>query len=178
MSVVRLFTVLSFVTAVGCASAPAHGDLTSVTESAEAPRPAVADYNLQNDLALGGYDPVSYFEGKAPLMGERKHAARVRGVVYFFADDDNRDAFLADPRKYEPAYGGWCAWAMAKGGKTVDADPTNFTIENGVLRVFYRNALVDTRSKWQAGDVPALQAEAARQWTDRSGEPLEHLALR
>ncbi|MEM6291122.1 MAG: YHS domain-containing (seleno)protein [Myxococcota bacterium] len=178
MFIVRSLTILSFVTALGCAASPEHGDLASVTEAADAPRAAVADYNLQNDLALGGYDPVSYFEGDAPVLGQRKHAARVRGVVYFFASDAHRDTFLADPRAYEPAYGGWCAWAMAKGGKTVDADPTNFTIEDGVLRVFYRNALVDTRSKWQAGDIPALQTEAANQWADRSGEPLEHLALR
>lgn len=164
--------------APACASSTANLDLTSVVEHADAPRPAVDAYNLDESLAIEGYDPVSYFDGTPPVQGLREHAVRHRGVVYFFANDTNRDTFLASPRKYEPAYGGWCAWAMAHGGKTVDPDPTNFTLEDGVVHLFYRNPAVDTRNKWQKGDVAALRSDAAREWSNSSGEPQSHLALR
>lgn len=177
MAATRLLSAL-LLTLCACASSTATADLTSVAEAADAPRGAVAEYNLEEGLALDGYDPVSYFEGAEPVLGVRKHAARYRGVVYFFDSAEHRDTFLSDPQRYEPAYGGWCAWAMANGGKTVDADPTNFTIEDGVLRVFYRNALVDTRAKWQKGDLPDLRSAAAQQWSDHSGESVDRLALR
>lgn len=177
MAPIQRFSIVLTLLA-GCASRPPTADLSSIAETADAPRTAVAEYNLEEGLALGGYDPVSYFDAAAPVLGTSKHAARYRGVVYFFDTEAHRTTFLSDPRKYEPAYGGWCAWAMANGGKTVDADPTNFTIEDGVLRVFYRNALVDTRAKWQKGDLPELRSSAAEQWSERSGEPKDHLALR
>lgn len=177
MAPLRLLSPLLLILAA-CASTSADADLSSIPETSEAQPVAVAEYNLGEGIALDGYDPVSYFDGTDPVMGTSKHAARHRGVVYFFESDAHRDTFLAEPRVYEPAYGGWCAWAMANGGKTVDADPTNFTIEDGVLRVFYRNAVVDTRAKWNKGDLPELRASAAGQWSARSGEPLDHLALR
>lgn len=173
----RLFSAFLF-TLSACAATTSTASLSSIAETSDSQPVAVSEYNLEDGVALDGYDPVSYFDETAPVMGTTEYAARYRGVVYFFDSEAHRTTFLAEPRRYEPAYGGWCAWAMANGGKTVDADPTNFTIEDGVLRVFYRNAVVDTRAKWQKGNLPELRASAAEQWSARSGEPLDHLALR
>ncbi len=177
MAPVRIFSAL-LLTLSACASSASSSKVSSIAETSDAQPVAVAEYNLEDGVALDGYDPVSYFDGTVPVMGTSTYGAKYRGVVYFFDSEAHRTAFLAEPRRYEPAYGGWCAWAMANGGKTVDADPTNFTIEDGVLRVFYRNAVVDTRAKWQKGNLPELRASAAEEWSARSGEPLDHLALR
>ncbi len=157
----------------GCAAgAGAAAHPVAVAQTLGETRPALPEYNLQGELALQGRDPVSYFPegGGAPQAGSATLALRYRGVVYRFVSAANRDAFAAAPQTYEPAYGGWCAWAMANGGKTVDADPDNYTIEDGRLHVFYRNALVDTRDKWRRGDVATLIREAAAQWRGISGE--------
>ncbi|MBV1860363.1 MAG: hypothetical protein KUG77_18265 [Nannocystaceae bacterium] len=90
--------------------------------------------------------------------------------MYRFEPRANKRRFEATPARYEPAYGGWCAWAMASGYR-VRVDPESFTITDATLRLFYRNPLVDTRNKWMRGDDSALARDAASYWRDRSGEP-------
>src|SRR3954470_18044762 len=81
-------------------------------------------------LALQGYDPVSYFGTPRPSKGSDQITAERDGVVYRFSSSDNRDRFLADPGKYLPQYGGWCATAMAQ-GKKVEVDPRNYRVTDG-----------------------------------------------
>lgn len=65
--------------------------------------------NLDQKLAIQGYDPFAYFmddkviEGKASLMVEHD------GAIYHFSSEKNQDLFKTDPEKYAPQYGGWCA---------------------------------------------------------------------
>lgn len=131
--------------------------------------PAIAQYNLgKNHLALEGYDPVSYFtQGKA-VKGRPDLAAQHRGVTYWFTSEADRKQFVATPEKFLPAYGGWCATAMAKGEK-VEIDPANFKITNGRLflffKAFYANALKD----WNK-DEANLTARADAHWKRIAGE--------
>lgn len=127
------------------------------------------EYNHPS-LAIEGYDPVAYFPegGGKPLKGDKKFAHEHRGVTYHFASQANRDAFIANPAKYEPAYGGWCAYAMASGEK-VEIDPKASRITNGRLLLFYRDFLTDTRKPW-AKDEAALIAKADAAWAKRTGE--------
>ena len=108
-------------------------------------------FNTKNNLAIKGYDPVSYFSGK-PQKGDKQLAHTYKGITYYFSTAKNRDTFKEDPAKYEPAYGGWCAFAMADGGKT-DVNPETFKIVDGKLLLFYDGFLGDTRKAWnkQAG---------------------------
>ncbi|MBX2853081.1 MAG: hypothetical protein KTR15_15205 [Phycisphaeraceae bacterium] len=106
-------------------------------------------FNLgKNKLALTGYDPVSYHAGK-PKKGSSKRALRFKGVIYRFASEANKQTFLKDPAKYEPAYGGWCAWAMREGSKT-EIDPKSYLVINDRLYVFYKGFWGDTRKDWKA----------------------------
>ena len=87
------------------------------------------------DLMLRGRDPVAYFkEGKA-VMGSPAIKARVDGLTYRFASEDNRKAFIAEPKKYAPQYGGFCSngapYAIKAGG-----NPENFKIADGRLFIF------------------------------------------
>ena len=87
------------------------------------------------DLMLRGRDPVAYFkEGKA-VMGQPSIKARVEGVTWRFASEENRRSFVAEPRKYAPQYGGFCSngapYAIKAGG-----NHENFKIVDGRLFIF------------------------------------------
>ena len=128
-------------------------------------RPDYAHLNVDKQgLALSGYDPVAYFPegGGKPAKGDAKITLTQGGVTWRFASEEHRKLFEASPKKYEPAYGGWCAWAMASGDK-VEVDPTSFLIEEGRLQVYYDSFFADTRKKWlkETGAVLRPKADAA-----------------
>lgn len=123
----------------------------------------IAQFNLAADsLALRGYDPVSYFSG-APQPGRAECTSRFRGAVYRFASEENRRNFAKNPEKYAPQYGGWCATAMADGGRKVEIDPTNYKVTNGRLFLFYRGWLGDALREWNK-DEADLTRRADSQW--------------
>ena len=97
-------------------------------------------------LGMKGYDPVSYHEGD-PHKGLESISLIHNTIRYNFASQDSRHRFATDPSRYEPAYGGWCAWAMLEGDK-VDINPKRYKIINGKTYLFYDRFFVDTLSKW------------------------------
>jgi len=152
----------------GCGPKLAGG---AETEKALEQRPALPDYNLSRDrLAIEGFDPVSYFPegGGAPKAGDPSLSATYEGVTYHFVSAENRERFLAAPRHYEPAYGGWCAYAMAKGNK-ISVDPEAYELQNDRLLLFYRTALNDTRDKW-AEKPDDMIIDADINWRNWTGE--------
>ncbi|MEM1355532.1 MAG: YHS domain-containing (seleno)protein [Planctomycetota bacterium] len=104
-------------------------------------------FNTDRGLALKGYDPVSYFYGGA-RRGNSRYQASHRGITYYFVDERNKQRFLDRPEAFEPAYGGWCAWAMRDGDKT-DIDPNNYLLINDRLYVFYKGIWGDTKAQWE-----------------------------
>ncbi len=103
--------------------------------------------NLDGGLALRGYDPVAYFEGRA-MEGLPALSLTRDGATYRFASEAHRKAFEADPVKYEPAYGGWCAWAMYDSGEKVDVDPATFKVVNGRVYLFFNKYFINTLKSW------------------------------
>lgn len=83
-------------------------------------------------LAVRGYDVVAYFTEGKPVLGDANFAAKYGQASYRFASQADLDAFKADPAKYVPAYGGYCAYGVSVGAK-FDADPTLWTVDNGHL---------------------------------------------
>ena len=132
---------------------------------AELPEPesAIIHYDLEDELALQGYDPVAYFTQGAAVRGKSSISFRHQGVSYRFANEAHLEAFAKDPDRYRPAYGGWCAWAMTSGGKT-RPDPENFIVSDDRLFLFYKGFLVDTKTKWLAGDHVELEGKADTSW--------------
>jgi YHS domain-containing protein len=110
--------------------------------------PAQAASKLQvfatNGLAIHGYDPVAYFTRKKPVSGKSQFTYRWQGATWRFASAANRDAFKADPTKYAPQYGGYCAFAVSE-GVTAPTDPTAWTVYKGKL---YLNFSRGVRSRW------------------------------
>lgn len=120
-------------------------------------------FNLENGLAIQGYDPVAYFtQGKA-IEGNKQFASVFEGVTYRFATAANKDLFLKDPKKYEPQYGGWCAYAMGATNEKVEIDPETFKIVNGKLYLFFHNFINNTLPKWNK-DEANLKAKADKNW--------------
>jgi YHS domain-containing protein len=128
-----------------------------------------AAYNLDSSkVAIQGYDPVAYFTQGAAVKGSAANSTTHEGVTYHVSSAANRDAFAASPVKYLPAYGGWCATAMAKEQK-VAIDPKNFKVTDGRLFLFFNAWYGDARKTWlkdEAGQT--VKADSA--WTKISGE--------
>ena len=126
--------------------------------------------NLTRDgLFLQGYDPVAYVKIGKALKGRKQLDAAYGGGTFLFATDSDRAAFQRDPRRYLPAYGGWCAYAMAD-GDFVDVDPEAFKVVSGSAHVFYRGWLGDHLKKWNL-DEARLKAAADAHWKKLNEAP-------
>lgn len=113
------------------------------------------------DLALRGFDPVSYFTDGAPMAGEVDITAEHNGAIYRFASVENKEMFEADPAKYAPQYGGYCAFGLAQGYK-FDGDPAVWKIVDDKL---YLNLSPKVSTIWQQ-DVPGNIGMADEKWID------------
>lgn len=120
-------------------------------------------FNLEKGVALQGYDPVAYFTLNKAVAGNKQLPANAEGVTYYFSSAANRDLFLKDYKKYEPQYGGWCAYAMGATGEKVEIDPATFKIAGGKLYLFYHSWTNNTLLKWNA-DEAKLKANADKNW--------------
>ncbi|MEM9101366.1 MAG: YHS domain-containing (seleno)protein [Pseudomonadota bacterium] len=113
----------------------------------------------KNDLAISGYDTVSYFtQGKA-VPGSSKFTATYKNAIYQFASAANRDLFRKNPNQYAPQFGGFCAMGVAL-EKKFDVDPQAFKIVDNKL---YLNLNPAVQKKWLT-DVPGYIQTAENNW--------------
>lgn len=99
--------------------------------------------------AVGGADTVAYYKlapGASPVQGSDQFTADYNGAKWRFASAANRDAFVADPGKYAPEYGGYCAWALAR-NKLAPGDPAVWHVKAGKL---YLNVNKSIQKQWFA----------------------------
>ena len=121
-------------------------------------------FNLsKSGLAIAGYDPVAYFTSGKPIEGKKENSLTIDGVNYLFSTPQNKELFKADPAKYQPQYGGWCAYAMGASGEKVDVDPETFKILDGKLYLFYNSLFNNTLPKWNK-DETDLKIKADKNW--------------
>ena len=90
----------------------------------------------KNGLGIQGYDPVAFFTDSKPVKGKPEFQFRHNGSLYYFASKEHRDLFKADPTKYEPAFGGFCAYGVSR-NKLVEIDVEAFQIVDGRLLLQY-----------------------------------------
>lgn len=122
------------------------------------------EFNLgSKQVAISGYDPVSYFSSSKPKIGKPEFEAVFQGVKYNFSSLENKEAFLKNPQKYEPQYGGWCAYAMGNDGSKVEIDPETYKILNGKLYLFYNKYFTNTLKLWNK-DENNLFTKAESNW--------------
>lgn len=153
---------MSFSSRAGCAAAGALA--LALAGLFAAPPPAMARAEevytgLLSDLAVGGYDPVAYFREGRPVEGQRAFTHEWRGATWRFASQANLDAFRADPERYAPQYGGYCAWAAAV-DKLAPGNPKHWRIVDGKL---YLNYDAKVHATWER-DVPGFIRKADANW--------------
>lgn len=98
----------------------------------------------RSDTAILGYDPVAYFTDGKPIKGQDALAYEWMGAKWKFASQAHLDMFKANPEKFAPQYGGYCAYGVAF-DNLVSIEPDKFTIVDGKLYLNYDN---DIQSKW------------------------------
>jgi YHS domain-containing protein len=121
------------------------------------------EYNLENKVALQGYDPVAYFIQKKALKGKATLTTTYEGVVYYFSTQGNKEFFAKNPSQYEPQFGGWCAYAMGANAEKVEINPDTFKIVDGKLYVFYNAYFNNTLKSWNKDEVN-LKKKAEANW--------------
>ena len=101
----------------------------------------------KGDVAIKGYDTVAYFTVSNAVKGDPEISHQYEGVKWYFSSEKNKELFAENPKKYIPAYGGYCAYAIANyKGKLVKVDPKNWYIsDEGIL---YLNYSARIQKKW------------------------------
>ena len=113
----------------------------------------------KSGLAIQGHDPVAFFSDHKPVKGKAELGLRHNGALYYFASKEHRDAFKAGPEKYEPAFGGYCAYGVSK-NKLVEIDVEAFQVVDGKLLLQYSKGARDDFNK----DAKASLAKANANW--------------
>ncbi len=112
-----------------------------------------------SSLAVDGHDPVAYFTEGRPVAGSRALESEYNGATWRFASAANKAAFDAEPARYAPQYGGYCAWAVSE-GYTAKGDPANWRIVDSKL---YLNYNTEVQRTWEK-DIPGNIGKADGNW--------------
>ncbi|MFZ6654449.1 YHS domain-containing (seleno)protein [Undibacterium sp. TJN19] len=130
---------------------------------------SAADTVANSVIGARGYDLTTFFTSEKPAHGTGHHVASVDGVDYLFTSEENKKTFLANPEKYLPAFGGYCAYGASIGKKFV-ADPDVYDIVDNKL---YFNLDTKIRAIW-AKDIAGNISTANNNWkTIASKKPSE-----
>jgi YHS domain-containing protein len=147
--------------AIGLAVLVSLGLLSNAVMAKEAP----VYTSFFGKVAVSGYDPVAYFAEHKAVQGDAQYSTSYQGAEWRFSTAAHRDAFVADPARYAPQYGGYCAWAVAQ-GSTASADPMRWRIVNDKL---YLNYDADVQKKWEA-NIPEFIQQANKNWPSVLGK--------
>lgn len=128
---------------------------------------AFAEDYSHSTPGISGYDPVAYFTDGKAVRGSGFHVVVADGVTYVFATADHQKLFEANPQKYLPAYGGYCAYGVAIGKKFV-ADPEVWRIVEGKL---YLNLDKNIQQKWEKDTLGYIKKGDANWTTMRDKKP-------
>ncbi len=144
---------------MGVASAATLASASIIASAPAAAQKAEVFTGIVKGVAVGGYDPVSYFTAGKPISGNQDITLEHKGAVWRFSSEQNRDAFEADPAKYAPQYGGYCAWAVSQ-GYTAKGDPNAWAVVNGRLYLNYDKKVQATWNRNAADNV----SKADQKW--------------
>ena len=121
-------------------------------------------FNTEDNLAIEGYDPVSYFADKKAAKGKSTWSFNYGNVMYYFNSQAHLNLFKKNPTGYEPQFGGWCAYAMGNTGEKVEIDPKTFKIVNDKLYLFYNKFFNNTLKTWNTNEGN-LTKQANTNWS-------------
>lgn len=120
-------------------------------------------YNVDDSkIALHGYSPVSYIDMNLAQLGSKAFQSEHKGLKYYFKDAEQKAKFDANPSKYLPEYGGWCATGIAVGAH-FRTDPNKFLVRNDKLYLFLNDVEVDALELWLQ-DEKGMTKKAEKNW--------------
>lgn len=133
------------------------------------------------DVAIKGYDPVAYFTANKAVEGSAAYSYRWLGAEWHFSSAGNRDMFIADPAKYAPQYGGYCADGVSFGTVTTNIDPQAWRIIEGKLYLSYDpgaaegletkpNKVVDSKKHWAEVQNALVSEKLHKDWQHASAD--------
>lgn len=108
--------------------------------------------NLNEKIAIQGYDPVAYFESNKAIEGKKEITSEYNGAIYYFSSESNKALFLKNPSYYEPQFGGFCAYGMSQGYEA-PVKPEAFTIVENKLYLNYNLKVKEMWLKEQAARI-------------------------
>jgi YHS domain-containing protein len=108
-------------------------------------------------VAIQGYDPVAFFTDGKAMKGDPKFVSKRDGAVYFFASKEHKDMFNADPAKYEPQFGGYCAYGVSR-DRLVEIDVDASQVVDGKLLLQYSKGVRDDFNKDATGNLAKANA--------------------
>jgi YHS domain-containing protein len=111
----------------------------------------------KNGLAIQGYDPVAFFNQSKPVKGNSEFKSVHHGATYYFASAQNKTLFDKEPEKYEPAFGGFCAYGVSH-NKLVQIDPEAFQVVDGHLLLQYSKGVRNDFNKDTQGNLSKANA--------------------
>lgn len=126
--------------------------------SAQAASPAI--FTPRSGLALDGYDTVAFFTQGRPVQGDARFETVWQGARWRFAGQDHLDRFLAEPARFAPQYGGYCAWAVGAQNALAPGDARYWRIVDNKLYVNYDAGV---QRQW-VRDIPGFILAADRNW--------------
>lgn len=121
------------------------------------------------NVAVKGFDTVAYFTQEKPLAGKAEIAHEWNGAKWYFASEENKELFAANPEKYAPQFGGYCSWAVSH-GYTADGDPQAWKIVGGKL---YLNYNLQVKEKWETEQEKLIEI-GEKNWTEFKKKKPEH----
>lgn len=125
------------------------------------------NYNLKKGYVAEGYDVTEYFNNTA-VEGKKEFTVTYDSVKFKFANKKNMESFNANPKKFIPEYGGYCAYAIADNGKKVSINPKTFEIIGGKLYLFYNAWGTNTLELWNTENPKELKNKADLNWKNVS----------
>jgi YHS domain-containing protein len=111
-----------------------------------------------SNTAVEGHDAVAYFTQGKPVKGSKDFSTEYQGAEFRFASAENLATFKADPAKYAPQYGGYCAWAVSQ-GMTAKGDADHWAIVDGKLYLNYNKKIQETWNEDRPGFITTANAE-------------------
>ena len=108
-------------------------------------------------VAIQGYDPVAFFTDHKPVKGAAEFTSKHGGATYLFSSKEHKDLFDKEPAKYEPVFGGYCAYGVSR-NKLVEIDPEAFQIMDGRLILQKSKGVRDDFNKDAQGNLGKAKA--------------------
>jgi len=142
--------------------------LATITNAQSAATTTFVNVNSQG-VILDGYDAVAFFTDNKPVKGDSQFQLSYGGAIYYFASKEHLDLFKANPDKYKPQFGGYCAYAVSL-GRVAPIDVNTFSIVDGRLVLQHNARAVAGWNKDVAGNLvladkywPAVANNAGKQ---------------